>query len=69
MEDKLGIGLKERTVRVGGPRVRVGPTKHCNTEPEVRVVKDGNRIESIVIACACGEEITVVCGYDENQTT
>ena len=69
MEDQLATVLTERTTKVGGPRVRIGPTKHCNAEPEVRVIKDGNRIESIVIACPCGEEITVICGYDETAST
>ena len=65
MEDQLGITVHERTKKVGGPRVRVGPKQHCDTEPEIRVNREGNRIESIVIACPCGEEITVICGYDE----
>ena len=69
MENQLGMRVQERTQRVGSPRVRVGPKQHCNSEPEIRVTKDGNRIESIVIACPCGEEITVICDYEENSNT
>lgn len=69
MEDKLGVSVKERTQRVGGPRVRVGPKQPCCNEPEVRVEKEGNRIKSIVIECSCGEEITVICDYDEMAST
>lgn len=65
MEDKLDVIVKDRKRLAVGSRVRVGPKQHCATEPEVRVNKEGDRIESIVIACACGEEITVICGYDE----
>ena len=68
MEDKLGVSVQDRNHRMVGSRVRVGPKQHCPTEPEVRVHRDGDRIESIVIACSCGEEITVICGYDETAT-
>jgi hypothetical protein len=65
MENNLSVGVQERKRRPVGPRVRVGPNTLCENEPEIRVNKQGNRIESIVIACSCGEEITVICGYDE----
>ncbi|MCA9140199.1 MAG: hypothetical protein KDB00_25680 [Planctomycetales bacterium] len=65
MEDKLDVIVQERKKLAVGPRVRVGPKQQCATEPEVRIHREGNRIESIVISCACGEEITVICGYDE----
>lgn len=65
MENKLEVTVQDRKQRAVGSRVRVGPKQHCAAEPEVRVNKEGNRIESIVIACPCGEEITVICGYDE----
>lgn len=68
MENKLSVGVQERTQRPVGPRVRVGPNTLCEKEPEIRVHKEGNRIESIVIACSCGEEITVICGYDETNS-
>lgn len=69
MEDKLGISVQDRKQRLVGPRVRVGPKPACEAEPEVRVIRDGNRIESIVIACQCGEEITVICDYSEATTS
>ena len=65
MEDKLGVGVQERKQRAVGSRVRVGPKQHCGGEPEIRVLKEGNRVESIVIACTCGEEITVICDYEK----
>ena len=69
MENKLGISVKDPAQKIPGPRVRVGPKQHCSSEPEVRVHKQGDRIESIVIACPCGEEITVICGYDETVSS
>ncbi|OYP35215.1 hypothetical protein [Rhodopirellula sp. MGV] len=77
MEDKLTVGTQARRVRAVGPRARLGGTAQlhspnangngCRSEPEVRVMKQGNRIESIIISCACGEEITVICGYDQPE--
>jgi hypothetical protein len=67
MENKLSIGLPDRKHRAVGPRARMGHAAVCKPEPEIRVNKKGDLVESIVIACSCGEEITVVCGYDENQ--
>lgn len=69
MEDKLGISVQEFKQRVPGSRIRVGPKKLCGNVPEVRVMKDGDRIASIMIACVCGEEITLICEYDEATST
>ncbi len=66
MENKLAVDTAQRRHRAVGSRVRVGPKPGCGAEPEIRVMKSGDRIESIVIHCSCGEEITVICGYDEN---
>lgn len=65
MEDKLAVDSPQRRHRTVGSRVRVGPKQGCVAEPEIRVNKSGDRVESIVITCSCGEEITVICGYDE----
>ena len=65
MENKIGTILQDRKHRRVGSRVRVGKGDDCSAEPEVRIQKNGNRVESIVIVCPCGEEITVICGYDE----
>ncbi|MEO1615029.1 MAG: hypothetical protein AAFV88_04215 [Planctomycetota bacterium] len=65
MEDKVGVAVQERKQRRVGSRVRVGKGHECESQPEVRVQRNGDRIESIVIACSCGEEITVICGYEE----
>ncbi len=77
MENKLTVGPEPRRIRPVGPRARIGQLRSmppnnsnsdmCRGEPEVRVNKQGNRIESIVISCACGEEITVICGYDQPE--
>ncbi|MCC9602934.1 hypothetical protein LOC67_20485 [Stieleria sp. JC731] len=52
---------------VSNPPVAKHAPEACRREPEVRVIKQGDRIESIVISCTCGEEITVICGYDQSE--
>lgn len=69
MENKVGTILQDRKHRRVGARARVGKSSDCNAQPEVRVQKNGDRIEAIIIQCSCGEEITVICGYEETANT
>lgn len=64
MEDQLTT-IIPRKAHAGHSRVRVGSRNYCESTPEIVVHKGcSDRIESIVITCTCGEEITVVCNYD-----
>jgi len=51
--------------RVAGSTVRIGPRRQTNSVPEIHVNKRDGHVECIVITCACGEQITVVCDYAE----
>jgi hypothetical protein len=45
-------------------RVRIGPSKPSDRQAAILVQKDGDRIDSIVVTCPCGETITIVCDYE-----
>ncbi len=64
MENKLTTVVPRKS-HAGHSRVRVGSRNYCESTPEIVVHHAGERVESIVITCTCGEEITVVCNYDE----
>ncbi len=46
-----------------GQRVKIGPKVACNAPPELHVQKKDGRIETIVVSCPCGEQITIHCDY------
>ena len=50
----------------GSSQVRIGPPPQ-KTQPEIDVQKRGDRIESIVITCSCGQQITIRCDYAETK--
>ncbi|MFN3191389.1 MAG: hypothetical protein ACE361_12780 [Aureliella sp.] len=44
--------------------VRIGPRNMTQEKKaDIHVHKVDDRIESIVVTCACGEKITIVCEY------
>ena len=47
-----------------------GPQRaaHAHSQPEIRVNKSGERIDSIVVVCPCGQEVTIVCEYREESS-
>lgn len=48
--------------------VRIGPRNMTQEKKaDIHVHKVDDRIESIVVTCACGEKITIVCEYP-NET-
>ena len=65
MENKLKNLTRHGPQSTLRTRVLVGPNTAERTDPTMRLNRRGGRIESIVINCTCGEEITVVCNYDE----
>ena len=67
MQDKLisSTNANPDHARRIGSSVRIGPRGHGN-QPDIHVHKQGERIESIVITCSCGQQITIDCGYAED---
>jgi len=51
----------DSTTPAGG---RVG---HGGCEPKVSVLRDGDRVTSIQILCACGQVIDLACVYQNDQ--
>jgi transcription antitermination factor NusA-like protein len=45
-------------------RVRIGPSNPSDRQAAILVQKDGQRIDSIIVTCPCGETITIVCDYE-----
>ena len=35
-------------------------------QPTIELIRDGNRIEGIIVTCSCGETIKIACEYDLN---
>lgn len=69
MQDKLTqstvIGNRDHVARAVGSTVRVGPREQERAQPEIHVQKQGERIAAIVITCSCGEQVTIICDYEE----
>jgi hypothetical protein len=65
MENELVHEGHPTNIRPATTKVRVGPKSYCKSEPEVIVNRQGDRVESIVFKCSCGEEVTVTCDYGE----
>ncbi len=70
MQDKLvsstGNENPDHARRIGSS-VRIGPRGQAN-QPDIHVHKQGERIETIVITCSCGKQITINCDYAEDGT-
>lgn len=44
--------------------VRIGPKNIMKeNKPDIHVHRVNDRVESIVVTCACGEKITIQCDY------
>ncbi|MEM7454616.1 MAG: hypothetical protein AAF456_09730 [Planctomycetota bacterium] len=64
-----------KRVRVGpGSNRRPGksasldkPSPSERGRPDICVVRNGDRIESIKVICSCGEEININCIYPESK--
>jgi hypothetical protein len=71
MQDKLApairVGNCNHAGHVAGAKTRVGPRQQATRPPEIHVQQRDGRIESIVITCSCGQQVTVVCDYEENS--
>ncbi len=69
MQDKLTpstvIGNRDHVGNTVGSKVRVGPRAQERSQPEIHVQKQEGRIASIVVTCSCGEQVTIVCDYEE----
>ena len=63
MQDELTHAPELHAKRVVGSRARVGPRDATCEEPEIQVQRKDGRIDSILIRCSCGEQITVHCQY------
>lgn len=50
-----------------GRKVPVGRQMKNQSQPEIKVEKEGDQITKIEIKCGCGERITVHCTYPESQ--
>jgi hypothetical protein len=66
MESTAGGGnlIRHRHVvqTASRPRITIGPRSN-SPQPQVRLNKNGDRVESIEIQCTCGEKIVVQCEY------
>jgi hypothetical protein len=70
MQDKLTNSMCLSDLppsRPASSSVRIGPRRPTSSEPEIQVNKRDGRVESIVISCRCGEQITIVCDYPEQS--
>lgn len=71
MQDSLaaatGNGACRHSDPAAGSRVRVGPRRQEKRPPEIQVRKRDGRIESIVVTCSCGEQVTLVCDYEQEK--
>lgn len=52
-------------VRLSAANIPVGPQAGRKPQPEIHVQQEAGRIKSLVITCACGEKITLICDYAE----
>ncbi|TWU02364.1 hypothetical protein [Stieleria varia] len=43
----------------------VGRRASDSAQPKIEIRKQGDKIESIVVTCACGQVITLDCAYGE----
>ncbi len=46
------------------PRPAATPRKACNAEPKITLIKDGDIVRAVEVACTCGEIIRLECQYD-----
>lgn len=69
MENKINVSVPAVPRVSSSNRVRIGPIASKPKEPSVRLVRDGQRIESIVVSCACGQEITLHCEYPNVESS
>jgi len=60
---KHAVHLEPRTLPVGKGAPRQSGGGHG--EPAVRIVRQGELIESIEIVCPCGHEMVLDCIYDQ----
>jgi hypothetical protein len=69
MQDKMigssPVGECEHVDQAANSKVRVGPRSQRHKQPEIHVYKQDGRVTSILITCACGEQVTVLCDYEE----
>lgn len=58
--------IKSHAVTSAHPNTHVGHSAGAipAAKPIVRIVRNGNLVESIEITCPCGETIIVDCMYD-----
>ena len=56
----------EMTATVGR-KVAVGRQMRHESQPEIKVEKEGDQVTKIEIKCGCGELITVHCTYPEAE--
>ena len=72
MQDKLRNTTvtvdDRRATRLVGSRVNGAPSTSRAPKSEIHVNKQGDRIESIVVTCACGEQVTLFCDYSESKS-
>ncbi len=53
-----GVGLRCTTPRPGGANTPAGAT-----EPQVEVVKEGDKVVRLIVTCTCGERVEIECLY------
>jgi hypothetical protein len=71
MQDKLAnstcVSDPSPSRSAAGSSVRIGPRRPTSSETDIQVNKRDGQVESIVINCRCGEQITIVCDYAEQS--
>jgi hypothetical protein len=54
-------GLRVRVSKQAAP---VGPSAGALAEPSVEVVREGDVVRAIDVACGCGQHIRLLCVYE-----
>lgn len=56
------VGVRCRAPHPGGSASPVG-----GTEPQVEVVKEGDKVVRLIVTCTCGERVEIECLYSAGR--
>lgn len=56
------VGVRCGTPRAGGSASPVG-----GSEPQVEVIKEGDKVVRLIVTCTCGERVEIECLYSAGR--
>ncbi|MBY0232933.1 MAG: hypothetical protein K2W96_26925 [Gemmataceae bacterium] len=66
---KMSRVVSATCVREGEPRVTIPVPGHgCADEPRIELVREGEVVRAIDIACPCGRRLRVLCDFPGSAT-